>query len=210
MLHCFGCGRDLPDNLAYCLYCGAKLEDEEETVVNPKPAPQPMPPESRQSSGVGRFLLGSLLGGLLVLLFLIAGAFIFFSMRDGRETAMNSTPNNTNIPSAPSPTPPARSPTPKKPSPSPTVSKVNDNAVPTNDHRQCIIINPEGASVNLRRDCDTRDCSEDASTIYTQGEPGDDLRTTGRSPVTTGRFTWVQVRYHGESLWISSNRLSCE
>lgn len=87
---------------------------------------------------------------------------------------------------------------------------MNDQTAVRKDQRVCTIINPEGSSVNLRRDCDTRDCSEDASTIYTQGEPGDDLRTTGRPPVTTGRFTWVQVRYQGETLWVSSTRLDCE
>jgi hypothetical protein len=218
MLHCFGCGRDLPDNLAYCLYCGAKLEDDDEpTVVNPPPVPQPspyepIPYEPKPGSGFGKFVLGSLLGGLVVLLLLVVGALVLSALRDGGETATNSTNasnSNLNVSIAASPSP-AKSATPKKQEPSPSPSDVNDDLKEGKSARECRIVNPQGGTVNIRRNCDTRDCSMDPATLYTQGDPGDTVVPTGRASVTTGRFTWVQVRYRGETLWISSTRMSCE
>src|SRR5689334_14669267 len=112
MLHCFSCGRDLPDNLAYCLYCGAKLEDDDaETVVNPTPIPQPVPYEQKPDSGIGKFILGSVLGGLLVILLVVLGGIALFSLRSDngdngiKPPLMNKT-TNTETPT------PARSPSP--------------------------------------------------------------------------------------------------
>lgn len=108
----------------------------------------------------------------------------------------------------PSPTPTATPvPTPtRKPTPSPANANDETEAAA----RSCEIINPTGGSVNLRRYCDTRDCSQDASTLYTQGDVGDLVQPTNHKPVTSGRFTWVQVKHDGETLWISSNRINCE
>ena len=209
MLHCFGCGKDLPDNLAYCLYCGAPLEDEDEPTVvyPPPPTPEPIVYERRRGSGIGKFILGSLLGGLLVILLLVIGAVVLFSFMKDDDRATNQA---VNIAPTSSPTP-VKSPTPKKSSPSPTPAETNENIdVQKPSERECRIINPAGGSVNLRRYCDTRDCSMDASTLYTQGDPGDIVVPTGKPSKTTGRFTWVQVRYRGESVWISSSRMTCD
>lgn len=191
----------MPDNLAYCLNCGTKLDDETPTVVHPTPAPFIEPPP-KQGSGALKFILGSLLGAVAVLLLLVIGGFVWFSMSDNPPPA-NLPVNNSNI-EAP------KTPTPRKPSPSPTVSATNENMEPKMMDRSCRITNPQGGSVNLRRNCDTRDCSMDASTLYTQGDPGETVIPTGRKPVTTGRFTWVEVKYGGEVLWISSTRMNCD
>jgi len=87
---------------------------------------------------------------------------------------------------------------------------VNNNTEPPATAKICIVVNPAGGSVNLRRDCDTRDCSMDASTVYTQIEPGERLGLTAHDPVTSGDFTWVQVKYHGQTVWISSTRIDCD
>lgn len=205
MLHCFQCGADLPDNLAYCLHCGAALNDDTPTVVHPMPEPVPVEPQPRQGSGALKFILGSLIGAIAVVVLLVVGAFVLFSMRDDDHPANISVNNNANLSS---PTP-SKSPTPKKPTPTPTPSSANENTERVNV-KTCTVVNPAGGSVNLRRNCDTRDCSMDASTLYTQLDPGDTVEATNRKPVTTGRFTWVAVKYHGETLWISSTRVDCD
>jgi hypothetical protein len=213
MLHCFQCGADLPDNLAFCLHCGAKLDDEAPTVVRPGPddihdaetIAANVPP---RSSGAAKFIVGSLLGAIAVILLLVIGAFVLFSMRNGEHpTNVPVNINNNNAVGSPTP---ARSPTPKKPTPTPSPSAINDNSEPPTAAKTCTVINPAGGSVNLRRNCDSRDCSMDASTLHTQADPGEDVELTARKPVTTGRFTWVQVKYRGETLWISSTRIDCE
>ena len=159
-----------------------------------------------------KFVLGSVLGAAAVLVLLVIGGFVLYSMRDQVNTAnlpvnSNNNSNITNIANLDSPT---KKPSPRKPSPSPTAAKLNENTGTKTTDRECKITNPTGGTVNLRRDCDTRDCSLDASTLYTQADPGDKVVPTGRATVTTGDFTWVQVRYHGETLWISSTRMACE
>jgi len=207
MLHCFQCGADLPDNLAFCLHCGAQLEDDVPTVV----IPEPTPPEPRPSGGSGaaKFILGSMFGGIAVILLLGIGAFVLFSKRNDEHPAYTPVSNSNNNNNASSPTPP-RSPTPKKPTPRPSPSVVNNNTEPPATAKICIVVNPAGGSVNLRRDCDTRDCSMDASTVYTQTEPGERLELMARTPVTSGDFTWVQVKYRGQTAWISSTRIDCD
>lgn len=38
-MHCFECAAAMPDNMIYCLNCGAKLNGEAETVVRERMAP---------------------------------------------------------------------------------------------------------------------------------------------------------------------------
>src|SRR5947208_1152904 len=118
MLHCFQCGADLTDNLAFCLHCGAPLEDDVPTVVHPTPEPvPPIEPRSSGGSGIGKIVLGSLIGAIAVIVLLVVGAFVLFSMRSG-ERPTNVPVNNSDI-GSPTPT---RSPTPKKPTPTPSPS----------------------------------------------------------------------------------------
>ena len=211
MLHCFQCGADLPDNLVFCLHCGAKLEDDEtETVVIPEPVtPPPIDIAPKPRGGAAKFVLGSLLGAVLVILLLAVGAVMWVSLRPEPPLTTANVPVNKSSAESPSPQP-SSSPSPRKPSPSPTPSAVNDNTEPGTTAKTCTITNPAGGSVNIRRNCDTRDCAMDPATLYTQADPGDTVEATSRKPVTTGRFTWVPVKYHGEVVWISSTRIDCD
>ncbi|MEP6786817.1 MAG: hypothetical protein ABJB40_00195 [Acidobacteriota bacterium] len=228
MLHCFQCGADLPDNLVYCVHCGARLEDPDATTVvdppivipiDPRPSPvestpfpvdpRPAPTEPKRSGGVLKFIIGGVLGaGAVIVLLAIVGSVIYYMSEQGQGPANNgrsavSTP--TPVPTPTATTTPASAPTRK-----PTPMLVNANDETEAAAKSCEIINPAGGSVNLRRYCDTRDCSLDASTLYTQGDPGDLVQRMNHKPVTSGRFTWVQVKFDGETLWISSNRINCE
>ncbi len=209
MLHCFKCGADLPDNLAYCLQCGARLEDDDvDTVVVKRPDVipddvQPIRPEPKTGSGVAKFIVGAIIGAGAVIVLLVAGI-IFISMQS--EPRKTNAANNSVASPTPSPTP---LPSPKKPTPSPTASPANDNTL-RSVQRRCEVTNPTVGFVNLRRYCDTRDCSQDASTLYSKAEPGDLVYTTGREPVTSGQFIWVEVTFYGETMWISSTRIDCD
>jgi len=224
MLHCFECGADLPDNIVYCLQCGKPLSNiEEETVVRPKPFDQfpveprpvePIPviepepvPVKRQGSGTATLILGVVLGAGLVIGVLIVGAIMFASSRDDQAKIILpvniqlQTPNNPTATTTPT----------HKPSPSPSVASSNSNANSQRAFRDCAVISPDyESSINLRRYCDTRDCSQDSSTIYIQVEPGTSVQATSRDPIVTGRYTWVQIKYAGELLWVSEGRLDCE
>lgn len=211
MLHCFQCGSDLPDNLAYCLNCGARLDDSDaKTVVDPPVVrPDGMKPdqiEPKTGGGVAKFLIGGLLGAGAVIVFLVALGFVAYYVIDPNQT--NTTANNKqDTVNTPTPTPTETpTPTPRKPTPTPE----NDNTETAADVKICDVVNPAGGTVNLRRYCDTRDCSQDPTTLYIQAEQGDIVELTNRKPVTTGRFTWVQVKYGGEILWISSTRINCD
>ena len=209
MLHCFQCGTDLPDNLLYCLQCGARLDDDEVPTVVEIPVvtaddKRPVPIEPK-SGGMSKFLLGGLLGAGAVIVVLVLGT-IFFNMR-GTPRA-NTPVNKREVGNTPTSTP-TSTPTPRKVSPTPTPLPANDD-VPITQVRTCEIINPAGGAVNLRRNCDKLDCSKDDSTLYLQAEPGEPVDLKDAKPVTNGRFTWVQVVYQGETVWISSTRINCQ
>jgi len=228
MLHCFNCGADLPDNIVYCLQCGNPLNvGEDETVVRPKPVfdpnpidPQPVEPipiiepapipVARRGSGAPYLILGVVLGAGLVIGLLIVGAFMLAAMQSDRNVNppqtnnKNAGPINTEIPT----TTPTHKPTATATS---TPSNGNTNSVSVAALRDCAVISPDGeALINLRRYCDTRDCSQDASTLYLQVEPGTSVQETSRDPILTGRYTWDQIKYNGEFLWVSDARLDCE
>ena len=92
------------------------------------------------------------------------------------------------------------------------MAPANSNAnQPSAALKDCAVISPDGVgAINLRRYCDTRDCSQDVSTLYLQVDPGTKVQATSRESIVTGRYTWVQVKYAGELLWVSEARLDCE
>lgn len=218
MLHCFKCGKDLPDNIAFCLYCGADLDADEETVVKHRPFDDPVPEPAiveplplpapvirdKKSSGIGKFILGGLVGAGFVLLAVIAVGFLLFSIQDRQNGNANLLVNKNAVTNSPTFTPT------RKPTATATATPSNANTNSAPETHDCVIINPEGGSVNLRRYCDTRDCSLDASTLYLQVEPGTEVETSGREPVVTGRYSWIQVIYNGEKLWVSAARIDCD
>jgi hypothetical protein len=224
MLHCFQCGADLPDNLLYCLQCGKPLDvAEEETVVRPKPVElwpidpkpvEPLPiiepvpaPVQRQGSGTATLILGVVLGAGLVIGLLIVGVVLLTSGRD--EKPKNTPPVNVQAtPNSPTPT---TTPT-HKPTPTPSAAQANSNVNAASAAlRDCAVITPDGeGTINLRRYCDTRDCSQDVSTLYLQVDPATKVQATARESIVTGRYTWVQIKYAGELLWVSEARLDCE
>jgi hypothetical protein len=203
MLHCFNCGSDLPDNIVFCLHCGARLDDETATVVHTAPRTQEDPQQPvltppKPRAGIGKLIIGGLIGaGAVIGIFVVLGVVLYSIQSNDNQNGIT-----TNVKT---PTPTAtQTATPKLKTPTPTPADVS-----TDSEEECDIVNPQGGDVNLRRDCDTKDCSLDPSTLYIQVAPGEIVVPTGKPRVTTGKFTWVQVKYKGETLWVSSTRLDC-
>ncbi len=87
----------------------------------------------------------------------------------------------------------------------------NNNVNTAAEGKQCSVIKKsDGTAINLKRYCDSRDCSLDANTMALQIDPGTIVEPTDRKPIVSGRFTWIQVKYRGEVLWVSSSLIDCE
>ena len=216
MLHCFECGSDLPDNVIFCLNCGAKLPLDDKTIVipvvgAPTPAPVPTddepPTQDREPSvpppvtpGIMPESPASMSGAVkaaiaVMALFIVGAVFYLFGRLSVDPPA---TPTS-------SPTPkPSRSNTP------PVNATIDTNAaVDTKVLYECVASNQGKGTVNLRRDCDTKNCEMDPATKYTQIPDGTRLSLLDLGDHKTGRMTWRPVLYRGERLWISSAKLSC-
>jgi hypothetical protein len=75
--------------------------------------------------------------------------------------------------------------------------------------QNCFVSNATGGMVKLRRDCDTKNCEQDPSTMYTEVEDGTQLGLLNLNNYSSGRFTWRPVSYNGEVVWISAAKLFC-
>ena len=72
----------------------------------------------------------------------------------------------------------------------------------------CFVVNPSGGLVNLRRDCDRKDCSLDASTLYTEIDNASPVIVLNTGNAYSKGYVWVPVSHNGEVLWISATRLN--
>ena len=75
--------------------------------------------------------------------------------------------------------------------------------------QNCVVNNGTGGMVKLRRHCDTKNCEQDPSTMYTEAANGAPLGLLNLNNYSSGRFTWRPVSYNGEVVWISATKLSC-
>lgn len=136
MLHCFQCGKDLPDNLAFCLFCGAQLNDDAATVVRPVVETQPV----ASGGGAGKFILGSLIGAVSVIALVAIAAFVIMSMR-GEDKPQNVIAVPAATPT-PTPTKATATPTPVRQTPTPSREVF---VKPEPVERVCSVVNPEEA-----------------------------------------------------------------
>ena len=114
-MHCFECAAAMPDNMIYCLNCGAKLDGEAETAVRetiPAPRIVIMPPIPSRTEIATSYVKESrplryIVGGV-VLVAVIAGlaflAYLFYFQVPDATFGLG--PNNNSVASAaPTPTP---------------------------------------------------------------------------------------------------------
>jgi eukaryotic-like serine/threonine-protein kinase len=72
----------------------------------------------------------------------------------------------------------------------------------------CFVINPSGGLVNLRRDCDRKDCSRDPSTLYTEIENDSAVIVLKTGNAYSKGYVWIPILRNSEVVWISAARLN--
>lgn len=226
-MHCPKCSTYLTDDLAFCTNCGFPIQQEVDTILRPSfPATKvktvefTMPPgaayDERSAPPTSRSGTKTAMIAILATLAAIAiGAALFFagmnvnSINDQKEiVSISPTPStsdeNSNKAAIVKPkTIPSVN---RKSSQTPLTTNSNSPAISSSS---CIIKNA-GESVNLRRDCDKKDCTTDATTIRMTVIDGTNITRRSADSQASKGFRWVAIRYNNEDLWVSDNKISCE
>ena len=194
--------------MIYCLHCGVLLDDLE-TVVRKKTAKgadsQPIISVPKPQSTAFVLLKGlTATAVFLTSIFAVIVALVIYgswgSSSEERTPPKNTASNKVeNTPTSSEPI--------SKPSRSPETKNTIDRNLEGDGTETAFAANPGGGRVNLRRDCDSKDCSTDPTTLYTEVEPGTPLVMRNQIAKSRG-YMWQSVRYQGKVLWISSTKLN--
>lgn len=239
MKQCPRCNRNYADEaLSYCLEDGTvlvKKYDSEATMINPyppspivpptvayerTPAATPMQPamfapavaeptpRRRSPWAIGALVLIALAVGLAI------GGFIFQrssstsssspSVASAQDPVVTQTTSPTPVPATTTSTPIP----PETTTPSP-----NNGQSTTVQEPECVLYNDKSDKtvVNVRENCDTRNCESDASTIAGEYPDNTQVRVFNGSNVQGSRFTWVKIAItsSGRIVWVASSKLKC-
>lgn len=238
MKQCPRCNRNYADEtISYCLEDGAMLvrtRDPDATMISPyPPAPivpptaayqrpsftQPVapassppaasvpPPRRRSPWAVGALVLVALAVGLTI------GGIIFQRSNSTAadpptEASVNpaatSSTKSTHLPATPTPSQPAaHTMTPPSNAQDPTAAQ----------EQECVLYNDRNdkSVINVRMNCDTRDCDTDASTIVDEYPDNTPIRVIKGASVPGTRFRWVKViiTSSGQTVWVASTKIKC-
>jgi hypothetical protein len=238
MKQCPRCSRNYTDEtLVYCLEDGTLLvraRDSEATMINPYPpapivpptaayqmppfnqpvtpamfAPAASVPPARHRSpwAVGALVLVALAVGLTI------GGIIF--QRSSSTTAdppavaaVNpaATSTTTSGHEAGIPTPPQQAVQTTTPS-----SNSQDSTVA--QEQECVLYNDRNdkSVINVRMNCDTRNCDTDPSTIVDEYPDNTPIRVISGASVAGTRFRWVKIiiTSSGQTVWVASTKIKC-
>ncbi len=227
------------DDLSYCLDDGTpliKAHDPDATQINTfspssdppptvayvappatQPAPAPTPvyaapePRRRSSLAIGATVVVVLVAGLAI------GAFVVQQRYSASSTdapqalptpryvaATTATPTPAPVTPTPRPTPVSTPATVSTPLPAVT----KPTPAPEAD---CILYNDKANEVTVRRNCDTRDCDNDADTKIDDYPNKTPVRVIKGSGINKGGFTWVKVviTSSGQTVWVASAKVKC-
>lgn len=238
MKQCPRCNRNYADEaLSFCLEDGevlVKKYDPDATMINPFPPMPVVPPtvayertpntqtqtpvyippaaESAQHRKspwvVGALVLISLAAGLTI------GWVIFQRSNSPASTSSSSTPAQDPVTShttTPTPAPASTSSTPL-PAESTTASSNNSQST-TAQEPTCVLYNDKSDKtvINVREDCDTKNCEADASTIAGEYPDNTPVHVFKGNDVRGVRFTWVKVEIVGSGriVWVASTKVKC-
>jgi hypothetical protein len=235
MKECPRCNRNYADEaLSYCLEDGAKLVktyDPDATLVNPYPPAPIVPPTVAYQSAQGTSTIQApgpapaipppapapprkspwLVGVLVVLALgvgLAIGGIVF--QRSKASPSLGSERS----PVTPSTTTPASvtiTPTPSEaataiPNSSPNQSTAVQDSI-------CMLYNDRSdlTVVNVRENCDQRNCELDASTKAGEYADRTAVRVIKGSDVRTANFTWVKIVIVGTEriVWVAASKIKC-
>lgn len=89
-------------------------------------------------------------------------------------------------------------------------STYTGNAMTNVGASRCILSN-NGKSVYLRQDCDTRDCTNDKSTIYGQFADNQEMLVANNRVIDSGiGFSWIPLMFDNSVLYAASSKLVCK
>lgn len=225
MKQCPRCNRTYADDtLSYCLEDGTVLTsryEPETTLVNPFPpssnrptvaygrATPPLPasapaPSRKPLLAVGALVVVALAVGLAI------GGFIFQRSDPPSSDAASASPTpRSTTATAAKPAPASPTPTPA-PIATPSPSIVQSTPKPESG---CVLYNDktDKAMVNVRMNCDTRDCDSDSSTLAGEYANNTPVRVITGASVRGVRFTWMKVIItgSGQTVWVASTKIKC-
>jgi hypothetical protein len=89
-------------------------------------------------------------------------------------------------------------------------TSIPDNSVNYVGVRRCFLSN-NGNTVYLRRNCDTRDCTNDESTIYSEAADGQEMYVANVPVIDSGiGFSWIPLEFDGSVSYAASLKLDCK
>lgn len=235
MKQCPRCNRNYADEaLSYCLEDGAKLVNNYEpaaTLISPyPPAPFVAPTVAYQKPPVTNPMYTPLpavsaqvqaprprspwLIGALVLVALGVGLTIggvIFQRSSASSTVSTSVePERDRVAtSASTPTPATSTPTPAAAAATPSTVEQSTQV----QEPECVLYNDKSdkAVVNVRENCETRNCELDESTKTGEYPDNTAIRVIKGSNVQTAHFTWVKVIISGSGriVWVAASKIKC-
>ncbi len=84
-------------------------------------------------------------------------------------------------------------------------------ATPTPEPKVCFLSDGGngGGEVNVRRDCDTLDCTLNPATIARTYSNKTSITKLGKS-VRSGDYNWEKVNINGGTFWVADSKIRCE
>jgi hypothetical protein len=159
---------------------------------------------------IGALVLAALAVGLTI------GGFIFQSSNTRSEVSPSVQPDRSSAATnTTTPTPATATPTSTPTPPSVETTRPNSNVDLSTrvQELQCVLYNNKSDKnvVNVRDNCDTRNCEMDASTVAGEYPDNTPISVIRGSDVQTTRFTWVKViiTSSGRTVWVASSKIKC-
>lgn len=99
--------------------------------------------------------------------------------------------------------------------PQQTQSKIDINVSPNNslnnERRNVCTLSNNGNTVYLRQNCDTRDCTNDKSTIYSQAADNQEMFVANAPVIDSGiGFSWIPLEFDNSVVYAASSKLVCK
>lgn len=205
-----------------------KLNDELESISNRRNKESQhyqrtvntQPIQSVQPIIKGRNLVIAVFAILLISLLSIGGFFIWYEQQKQREQQQGQWLSNHNSYSS-TPVYPSETPKPKKKTPKSEPNKIDTNVntyvepqtstdTLSQTNRHCYLTSSSG-TVNIRKDCNVKDCDDDDATIAGSISNGVEIDFKGVSVPSRFGFQWEKVLIDETGVyWVASSKISCE
>lgn len=166
-----------------------------------------------------RSILGAAIFAILAMSVLVIGGFLWYQQTMSNMRSYNS--NSVNLSSYSTPLNQSETPKPKKKTPKSEPGKIDANLnayvepqISTNtssqSNRHCYLTS-SGGTVNMRKDCEVKDCDNDDATIAGSISNGVEIDFKGISVPSRFGFRWEKVLIDEAGVyWVASSKIACE